>query len=214
MKNLMQLESYLEEVSVPNRLGLLSGVAFAVFMGVILLAMSFLGGLGAAASLKAVAVGGAISGLLFGAFFGGALKKQLRKTARSIYLGEGRYKTEQPNGVYTHRVPASLKKSARVSAGGVLYLGPGSAAFVPHAINLPSHRVVLEITEISSTSVSLAQQELTRAQRLLMAAVPPSIRINSSTGIADFVIPRAADLLSKIRLVIASAEYGASGEAT
>jgi hypothetical protein len=205
MEQLAPIEAYQELIaSVPRkRLGLISALAFGGLM---------LAGLSAAIAVfvppnvrglpwPALAAAAAVAGAFFGFTFPRSLKRRLLRASEAIYSGTGSYATVPPAGAFTHRLPCSVR-DARLEAGGVLYLGPRIATFVPHSMNLPRHRQSIVIADGTGCEIRTIAQSKPLLAAILGTRLPDLVEIASPLGTWQINAPRPAEIAAELRTLL------------
>src|SRR5690349_5130687 len=141
MIDLAPFDAYTEGIERTSslRLGLISGLGFAVLLALGLALASTWLSPGKPVSWPVLVFASSVSGILFGVRVPRSLKRKLLHTTECVYFGRPPYDTTPPDARFDHRLPATLRVG-RIGVGGVLYLAPSLATFVPHRVNLPQHR--------------------------------------------------------------------------
>ena len=192
MNDLLPLERYLDAVRDQSgtwrRLGWLGGgvvgLSLAAFAYWPLRALGPLGGFSTAIAA------GVVAGTVFGVFFAMSMRKRMLAATVSVFEGAGRFAAPPPEGVEPRlRLPATWLRSPGIGVGGVLYLLPPDALFVPHAANGWAHRAPLEIRRSPGDAIEVVSQELSLVQRLLVAEAPSFVRLETSEGHFEFLVP-------------------------
>ena len=204
MIDLVPLDGYRQgiEATSSKRLGLLSGLAFAVL---------FVPGL-ALASIWAspekpvpwllLVLASAIAGILFGVRFPRLLKHKLLRTTESVYFGRPPYVTTPPDSRFNYRLPANLRVG-RIAVGGVLYVAPGLATFVPHRINLPQHRAPVVVSDGSGCVL----HQLPSPKTLLGDVTSGAIQATSPLGSWTLYVP-PTDVLPPLQALLEAPSGG------
>lgn len=141
-----------------------------------------------------------LAGALFGLLFPPALKRKLLRATEAVYRGEPPYATAPPDARFTHSLLCN-RIDGKLGVGGVLYLAPGLATFVPHRRNLPRHRSPVVIADGSGC-----------AFRALPAPVPRWVALGgellglleakSPLGSWLLAVPRPAEVVPEIEEVV------------
>jgi hypothetical protein len=130
MQDLVKLEDYdLFQAQLWKRLRLLAGWGFGVIMGLMLFAGSLTAGVWYALALATII--GAVAGLAFGFIWTGTMRSWARRFMIKVYEGD-RSVIGAPSPNAHARLPCGWFRSRNVVIGGILYLGPDGATFVPH----------------------------------------------------------------------------------
>lgn len=202
MTDLLPFEAYRSNLTFRRlRLGAVVGVLFGVLFALLLLAMDWHSGWTRRELLSALG-SSLVASLAFGVLFPRMIEGRVREAMRSVYDGRGSYATVPPARGFTHRLPGSLARSARTSIGGVLYVGPSRIAFVPHSVNLPAHRVVVDIPR-ESLEVAVRPARLTAVQRFLAPEQLQWLSLSAADESWDFVVPTPAAVAAALRSVLA-----------
>jgi len=89
------------------------------------------------------------------------------------------------------------------SIGGVLFLGRGEMAFVPHRRNLLSHRQPITVPIKGEFQVEPIPQRSTAFRRLLFGDLPALVRVTSNGQSWLFLVPWPEDTARKIHDIVA-----------
>lgn len=190
MENLASREVYdVDESGFRERLGLVTGIFFGLFMGVacFFLTPSIIP-FGWRALLNIGA--GVASGIGFGRSFPNRFRKKMSLFIDRLYAGDTEIDVPPPpEKELRYRLPCSWTRSGSLTVGGVLYIGPLGLLFVPHKKNLPRDRSTLEMGPNRSLKFSLATPELTGLYKLLVPRPTPRLQVIWPEGTAQFIIP-------------------------
>jgi hypothetical protein len=200
--DLLPFDAYSSDLRFDRRrIGVVVGLLFGIVFASLMLAMVWQSGWTEWRLLATLAVA-LVAGLAFGFLLPGKLEARVLKALRSVYDGRGRYATVPPAEGFTHRLPSSLVRSPRISVGGVLYIGPSRMAFVPHALNLPAHRAVLDIPT-ESLEVAVRTARPTAVQRFLAPGQREWLSLATQDQSWDFAVPTPSAVARAIASVLA-----------
>jgi hypothetical protein len=201
VRDLISLEDYLESLGGGfRRPAIVAGLLFGISMGAFGL-FGLWSTRGPAEALSTAALLSVLSGVAFGFLFARGMKKKIKRIARSVFEGEGRYAAPPPAGAWEARVPCN-RIDGDMGVGGTLYLGAGGFAFVPHSVNLPRHRQAVTSSGEPLTAKLVAFQG-NRWQRLLVPEPPPLLEISSPGDAWRFVVPMPKRVLPGIERALA-----------
>ena len=205
MENLQPLEAYFDDQAQNwTRMGAVAGMAF----GAIVAAAAYAWGRPLAGlSLENTAVlVFVVAGAIFGFAWSARMRTAVQNVTRDVFLGNAPFAVEPPKGPYTHRLPASWRTSDRFAVGGVLFVGKGTLAFVPHARNLPKDRTPVFIKYGKDTAIDTESQPMTTVRRILFSQLPDMIHVSSRQSEWRFIVPRAGEAVDTIRRIVDPAE--------
>lgn len=205
MEDLQPLEAYFDDQSQHwMRMGAVAGMAFGALVAAAAYAWGRpLAGLSLENTAVLVFV---VAGSIFGFAWSARMKSAIQNVTRAVYLGTAPFAVEPPTGAYTHRLPASWRTSDRFAVGGVLFVGKGTLAFVPHARNLPKHRTPVFIKYGRDTTIDTESQPMTTMRRILFSRLPDLLRVSNRQDEWRFIVPRAGETVDTIRRVVAPVE--------
>lgn len=200
MENLAPREVYdVDESGYRERLGLVTGIFFGLFMGIacyfltpslIVLGWRVLLSIGA----------GVFAGIAFGKGFPNRFRKKMSSIIDRLHAGDTDIDVPPPpEKELQFRLPCSWKRSENFSVGGVLYIGPLGLLFVPHKMNLPRDRSVLEMGPNKSLELSLTAQTLTGFLKMLVPRPTPLLQVSWPEGSAQFIVPAPNQVFELIR---------------
>ena len=205
MEDLLPFDRYRESLVGKDenwrRLAVASGIIAGVATcAIVIWPLWSLGLVSAIAYSAAVSI---VAGSIFGFLFSRMLKGRLLQSASAIYEGRGGFAAPPLNDAEAlFRLPASLKKSPSFAVGGMLYIQQNQIVFVPHSMNLPTHRAPLEINLSGGFSITLTEQDLTTWQRLLVSHAEPLLRVCTATGRYDFMVPSPSEMCNKLETIL------------
>jgi len=205
MEDLQPLEAYFDDQAQNwTRMGAVAGIAFGALVAAAAYAWGRpLAGLSLENTAVLVFAG---AGSIFGFAWSARMRTAVQNVTRDVFLGNAPFAVEPPRGTYTHRLPASWRTSDRFAVGGVLFVGQGTLAFVPHARNLPKHRTPVVIKYGKDTTIDTESQPMTTLRRILFSRLPDTIRVSNRQSEWRFVVPRAGETVDTIRRVVAPVE--------
>jgi hypothetical protein len=211
MENLAPREVYdVDESGYRERLGLVTGIFFGLFMGV---ACFFLTPLIIPFGWRALlSIGaGVFSGIVFGRNFPNRFRKKMSSFIDRLYAGDTEIDVPPPpEKELRYRLPCSWTRSGSFTVGGVLYIGPLGLLFVPHKKNLPRDRSPLEMGPNRSLKLSLTTPELTGLYGLLVPRPTPRLQVIWPEGTAQFIIPAPNQVFKLIEKTLQSVSTGIS----
>jgi 4-amino-4-deoxy-L-arabinose transferase-like glycosyltransferase len=205
MEDLQPLEAYFDDQAQNwTRMGAVAGVAFGALAAAAAYAWGRpLAGLSLETTAVLVLL---VAGSIFGFAWAARMKSAIQRVTRDVYFGNAPFAVQPPKGRYSHRLPASWRTSDRFAVGGVLFVGQGTLAFVPHARNLPKHRTPVFITCGKDTRIDTEPQPMTAVRRILFSRLPDTIRVSNRQSEWRFIVPRAGEIVDRIRRVVAPVE--------
>ena len=203
METLQPLKAYTEgSAAVWARQAWLAGVAFGAAMAILTPWIAPGEGRTRAttvAALVAFAGGGSLCGFTWSRW----MMRSMRRMTERLYDGSPPFAVDAPAGAYRYRLPASLRTSDRFAIGGVLFLGRGAMVFVPHRLNLSSHRQPINVLIEGEVGVEAIPQRSTAIRRVLFGDLPALVRVSCNGQSWLFLVPWPEDTAQKIHDVIA-----------
>lgn len=202
MTQIAPLEAYREGILAIStaRLGLRTGSLFALLFFPGMAAVSLWASPGRPIPWLLLAGVSLLAGALFGLLFPPGLKRSLLRTTEAVYRGEPPYSTIPPDARFEHSLPCSLM-AGKLAVGGVLYLAPGLATFVPHGRNLPRHRTSVVIADGSGCAFRVLPSPMPR----WVAAggpLPGLLEAESPLGSWRLSVPRPGQMLPEIQRIV------------
>jgi hypothetical protein len=200
MENLVPREFYdIDDSGYRERLGLVTGVTFGLGFGVacFFLTRSIIG-LRWTTLLSVFAA--VFAGLAFGKSFPRGFRKKMSSMLDRLYAGDPEITDPPTSGKdLLYRLPCSWKRSENFTVGGILYLGPQELLFVPHKLNLPADRSVMEMGPTKHLELSLTNQRLAGILKVLIPRPIPQLQVIWPGGSAKFLIPAPNRVLKRIQ---------------
>ena len=197
--NLLPLTDYLAETGYWQRLPILCGVMFALFMGSGVFVITTNTPNLMYSPIVSSMVGGLFGGLFFGVFFTFFTRRRFNNYLACFYKGEGWIANPPPEDLHAiFQVPGARVDSG-LNAGGLLYVGPEALAFVPQKLN---RRQVAPVTlaPISSLSFELADPPKGNGlQRFLIPRPQPHLLISGEAIQLRLIIPQPSVVLERLK---------------
>lgn len=201
MTDLAPVEAYSKTPVLPRaRMGLLAALLFGGFAALGFVLIFWFGEDAAREMFWKEAVGATLLVAGAGFLFPFLLDLRVRRISVSAFEGRGLYAAPPPSDELTHRLLCSLVRTPSIAAGGALYVGPTRVVFVPHSLNLPKDRHLVEIPR-EPLGVSLRPAQLTPFQKLLIPNPPEQLVLTSGASSWALVVPtpeRVRDALAAV----------------